>query len=240
MANANQAILNKVRKLLSKTEGNGCTVEEAAAAAGAAQRLLSEHQLSMADVHSNVPEDDEVVQRFQPDIKVQRKLATWKGVLMQAIVTNNSCRFFYQWVDRGFAFRLIGREGDIEICQYMYAHLEREIEMLCKQHLAAGIGFGRRWANSFRMGASTEIARRLREARLAAESHASERALVVVGNRMQKVNAVYSKLGLRTRYANTSQRYDGSGWQAGRNAARNIAMSRALKGGRSVKQIGGK
>jgi hypothetical protein len=46
-------IIDKVKKILLKTEGAGCTPEEAAAALAKAQSLLIEHNLTMSDIHTS-------------------------------------------------------------------------------------------------------------------------------------------------------------------------------------------
>jgi len=46
----NDKLIDRIKKLLTKTEGNGCSKEEAEAALAMASRLMAEHELDMADI----------------------------------------------------------------------------------------------------------------------------------------------------------------------------------------------
>lgn len=54
----NEALIEKVRKLLAKTEGAGCSQAEAESAFKLASRLMAEHNLSMADVEVSGSDDE--------------------------------------------------------------------------------------------------------------------------------------------------------------------------------------
>ena len=74
----------KIEKLLAKTVENGCTMEEAAAAAKMVQKLIGKYHIELAEV-SNETEtaDGEVL-----DVKSVRK---WEIRLVSAIARNMRC-----------------------------------------------------------------------------------------------------------------------------------------------------
>jgi SHS2 domain-containing protein len=69
---ANAQVIERVRKLLAKTTGAGCTPEEAEAAFKTASRIMAEHNLDMAEVEAKeggeqsfIEEDIETLARWE-------------------------------------------------------------------------------------------------------------------------------------------------------------------------------
>ncbi len=63
-------LLNRIKHLLNKTVANGCTEDEAASALSAAQRLMDEHRIAMA----------EIVARGEESIEYTTEVAAEAGV----------------------------------------------------------------------------------------------------------------------------------------------------------------
>ena len=174
-------VLDKIRKLLRLAEGAG-SEGEAAAAAGAAARLMAEHEVAMADLDAGEvadPEDSELV--GEESVDTTGKIVPWRGSLAHSAARLFGCRMFYGCHLRGMGvpYRVVGRPRDIGAVRYTYQYLVREVERLatmaweCQElefKLAAMRGetvYGREtaatWKTSFRLGAATTIAEHFRD-----------------------------------------------------------------------------
>lgn len=170
-------LIDKVRKLRALAESSN--VNEAAAAAAAAERLIQEHNLSEATLHLN--EDDEHVEKANV-VEMGATVATWHSVLLAHLQKAYQCCGFIDRPDGKSVFIAYGRRQDIETLQYQFAFFTSEITRLCERLTK---GKGRTFANSFRLGAVSAIADALFEARRTTRQAASSTALVVVDRRAE-------------------------------------------------------
>lgn len=117
----------KIEKLLAKTVENGCTMEEAAAAAKMVQKLIGKYHIELAEV-SNETEtaDGEVL-----DVKSVRK---WEIRLVSAIARNMRCeaivshRYTAGNVNRKSFVYIIGMDADRKAVILLYNKLRK----ICK------------------------------------------------------------------------------------------------------------
>lgn len=247
-------VIDKVKKLLRLSTSDN--VNEAAAAAARAQSLMDEHRIDQAmfDVSDDGGEpaetDEDVVDHDQDPVEVGRAIASWKGQLLMAVCAVNACKCYrgYQAFEGRYVRNLciIGRPSDVAMVKHLYAYLAHEIERLCRKENRS---YGRTWMNSFRLGAVSEVSRRLR---LAAKNTQDERRKALEGNtkalavldralvRIEQRSADVEKwakenMNLRNRSSGRSNR-DWSGYEAGKEAGRSIDLSpaqrRALGGGK--------
>jgi len=234
-----ESLLKKVQGLLSKTVDNGCSVAEAATAAALAQKLITEHRLSMADLDDSETEEIEhtTVEGF-----ASARTSTWKNTVASGIAKANDCRLYIHTSHsfggkRKRIYKIVGRNSDIEIVNYMFTTVSREIERLCKIEMAVQNGHGKTWANSFKNGAASAVVTKLQAARQEAKDAGSSTAIVRLDNRMAPVNDWLEKnigtLAQRKSPINVNK----SAWSSGYAAGKNITTNTGLTGSKTAKSL---
>lgn len=248
----NEKIVDKIKKLLRLADS--ANVNEAATAAGAAQRLMETYQIDQAMVAledddapgGNV--EDEPIRHFDDDeaLHVWSRLASWKLQLAWAIAAENGCRTFQSHVyshERGRYLRtigIVGRPSHVATVRYLFTYLMAEIDRLCR---TSARGKGRTWANSFRLGAVHEVRKRLAQARLKARDEAREKlagdsvALVRLDQALARIDKfrdtvdawMKEKMNLHASSASRHQT-DRDAWYEGRDAGRGIDLGAGSSG----------
>lgn len=192
------SVIEKICHLLAKTEAAGCSLAEAETAARLAQRLMSQYQLEMADIE--VAGDDTgqgEINSFGIDELSGNRIAPWKKDLITAVAKTNGC---YSYTNKSYAgfsqrnyktvstFMLVGLESDVMMVKAFFISLVNTIEGMSKREQPAGLerGEGRRWAGSFKLGATRAIINRLFEAVSEVKEEAtSSAAIVKVDNKVK-------------------------------------------------------
>jgi hypothetical protein len=242
----NEKIVDKIKKLLRLAES--ANVNEAATAAGAAQRLMEAHQIDQAMVA--LEDDDapvgsvenEPVRQFDDDeaLHVWARLASWKLQLAWTVASENGCRTFQSHVyshKQGRYLRtigIVGRPSHVATVRYLFAYLMAEIDRLCRK---SGRGKGRTWANSFRLGAVHEVRKRLAQARRKARQEARAKlegdtvALVRLDHALARIDEfrntvdAWMKENMNLHAASASRHQtDHDAWHEGREAGRGIDL----------------
>ena len=160
--------LRKIRNLLKLAAS--ADANEAAAAAGRAQRLMDQYQIDQAMAELDAPDeapDEEAVACADPlavDVS-----ATWKKCLAGAVATANGCKV----LNASGRLLIFGKPTDILTTRYLYSFLAREIDRLCDLECA---GCGRTYRNNYRMGAQARIGERLKEQRAELERELRHKA----------------------------------------------------------------
>lgn len=166
-------IIDKVRKLFALATSSN--IHEAAAAAEKAQELIERYALDEALIFSQPdsttstkPRHTETRQDVTSCVIHRRgkNISAWIGQLSGGIASVNRCRC---WWDRGYStseLKACGMPDDLAIVAAMVDHLINEVERLFDETPRPNMsrGAGKSWANSFKLGASSEIVLRLREA----------------------------------------------------------------------------
>lgn len=110
----NNPIIEKIRKLLALA--NSCNEHEAALAASHAQRLLSEHNLAMADIESEQkPQSADKV-----EATVSKTLPKWVRYLSAGVCTAFDCQAIHHPALGKMTF--IGVGADVQIAAYTFAY----------------------------------------------------------------------------------------------------------------------
>jgi hypothetical protein len=154
-------IIDKIRKLLALA--NSGNEHEAALAASHAQRLLSEHNLAMADIEPDFnPQSADKVETAIP-----KTLPKWMRHLSAGICTAFDCQAIHHPADGKMTF--IGVGADVQIAAYTFSYLDKTVRKLCsnymKKHAADNISNRGRelMRQSYYLGAVSTITGRLRE-----------------------------------------------------------------------------
>lgn len=168
-------IRERIRRLLALSESSN--VHEAAAAAAKAQELMSKHQIDQAELAEQAGEVDEPL--LEEDLQVfGRNMVAWEALLGGAVAEANGCDAYNQvWRDETgrqvrAMTRIVGPASAVQSVRYLLAYLTREVGRLCQAERDAGRGEAA-WLNSFRLGASHEIGRRVKAAADAARARAA-------------------------------------------------------------------
>ena len=172
-----KSIIKKIQKLLKLSKCKTGNVNEAAAAAAKATRLMAEHKISTADVLSVAESLDEnpIVQGV---IDSNKRLIPWKLKLLDALVYTNSAALLIQDVKHPSLgvykdgrpktesfYTVLGQESDVKAVQYLYAAYSATIIRLQKQWSASKYRKpSRKELLSFRTGAAVTISDRIRQA----------------------------------------------------------------------------
>ena len=151
-------VLDRVRKLLALAGSDN--VHEAAAAAARAQALITQHRLDdwLTDDASHV---DPITDARDEPLEVFRKLRRWKTVLAAELARANGCVAYTLQRANDQALVLIGRKRDRDAVKALYDDLVVRLEWLSATH---GPGKGKKWHDSFRIGAVHTLSQRLQQA----------------------------------------------------------------------------
>ena len=231
------SILSKLQGLLSKTVDAGCSVQEEATAAAIAQKLLTQYKLTVADL-GGLDNGEKI--NDDTSLYIGNRKVTWKAYLAGTICDVNGCKLYFHWSYAGWSgqrakrqvsFRVIGRNSDIEVVAYFFNYLTNKVEQLCKQAMRRGDGVGKRWSNSFKLGAAEVLCTRLREAAAEAREISTSTAIVKVDTRdaeVQKWAEENLKLRSSTR---TISVIDPDAFATGVAAGRSINLVKGVGGG---------
>ena len=162
-------IIERIRKMLALAANNP-SAEEAAVAAAKAQALIDEHAIDIALLSAQEAPEGAKLQEVEERVVYafnSRNLTHWKVQIAHGVCRASG---LYSWSGWDITKRVVKAAGPLTqlvAAEILTDWLVREVESLWKAHGAKG--FGRSYANSFRMGCAAEISKRLKEA--AAESH---------------------------------------------------------------------
>jgi Protein of unknown function (DUF2786) len=233
-----QTVLDKVRKLL-KLASNNPSQQEAEAAAGKAQELIAQYQLSEALLSlDSTPEqaDTEAIVDFgkmgaalDPESR-----ARWRGVLSVYVADVNACKMY----KNRDGLHIVGRPSDVDTVRYLYAYLVAQVDGLARHH---GRGCGVTWQNNFRLGVVETLGVRLKAAKRKVEDEARagatgtalvrvDQALARIERRMQRTEAAMAEYHPKLRKASYSGvTYNPTARAQGRIAGESINLSRASR-----------
>ncbi|MDD2898323.1 MAG: DUF2786 domain-containing protein [Desulfuromonadaceae bacterium] len=120
-------IIEKIRKLLALSRSSN--EHEAALAASHAQRLLSEHNLAMADIEpDNKPDSADRV-----ETAVSKTLPKWVRHLSAGVCTAFDCQAIHNPAAGKLTF--IGVGADVQIAVYTFTFLDRTVRKLCANYV---------------------------------------------------------------------------------------------------------
>lgn len=125
-----EKILDKINKILAKTQNNN-SQEECEVAFLKAQEILLKNGLSMSDITTTEEEKDVVQDGFEEIPKTEIKT---KGCLAVIIADNFRCKFFVNinTINRKdkHVMTFIGLKSDVEIAKQVYTHVVDTLDNL--------------------------------------------------------------------------------------------------------------
>lgn len=239
------SVMAKVRKMLDLAEGSDKQGEIDAALA-AAQRLMTEHAIEMADV-DKLRDGDKPEQIIKRTVRVGSNgspISSAKGRLSVAVAENNRCRVYRDVNHDDYRLVFVGYESDVDFVEMLWTSLSLQMDTahnIAKASKRDWIN-GRTFRKNFNSGFVSEAHRRLRDmkrenekaieqAAVDAGREAGGTALVLRSREQDVEDFLQANVGkLRRSYSGRSS-YDGHARQAGTTAAAKADYS----GGRTAR-----
>lgn len=239
-------IIDRIQKLLALSTSSN--PHEAATAAAKAAQMMAEYELEEADlrVESGEANSDPIDNTYFDGIDGQRT-STWRNAILQGVIKAFHCHGWYTYVILGEypnrkkenRFKVIGRRANVQTANYMYKYLVNEIKGLAEKAWlefcvfspldAKGI-HGKHWKNSFLLGASNEIYRRLIEqvASEKVESSTDSKAMVLVRQDHKEVDLYFNQVKPKLHNApQTHSRINRDAHDQGKEAGSKVSLGGA-------------
>lgn len=207
---APEDVLTKIQKLLDLQEGAKAigSLEEAANAAEKVQRLLTKHNLEMADVSLHTQKDSTTIDRYEfEDSATKKNEGKWILQLYNVICRNNYCRLV---VTKKFSIDLdkvieipvvVGTKLNVEVVRKLALRLEERIRTFESQAWQRDKYFNKNrnaYRRAYFLGAIMGIDKQLKIAReREMQENNNVRALVVQNDEelQRAMNMLFGNLG---------------------------------------------
>ncbi|MFZ4856089.1 MAG: DUF2786 domain-containing protein [Desulfuromonadaceae bacterium] len=217
-------IIEKIKKLLALASSSN--EHEAALAAGHAQRLLSEHNLAMADIDAtHKPDKADKVETVVP-----KTLPKWLRHLSSSVSTSFDCQTVHYPATGKMVF--IGVGADVEIASYTFSYLHRVVRKLCTNYVRHHVddritGRNRELLKqSYLLGAASTIALRLREQKI--QTPITSTALVPVKEGL--IKQTMSELGKLRTVRSRKSYINAEAYGKGQNDGRQVGINKGIAG----------
>ena len=236
-------IIDRIQKLLALSTSSN--PHEAAVAAAKAAQMMAEYELEEADlrVESGEANPDPIDNTYWDGIDGQRT-STWRNNILQGLGKAFHCHGWYTYELTGEyphrvkhnKFKVVGRRANVQTANYMYLYLEKEISGLAElawldftvfQPLEAKLIHGKHWKNSFLLGASNEIYRRLSEQVQAekVESTNDSKAMVLVRQDHKEVEKYFNQVKPRLHsFGGNTSRINRNSYEQGKEAGAKVNL----------------
>jgi hypothetical protein len=218
----------RLQALRAKTIANGCTEEEALAAAAKVAELLDQHDLSISDLEIREEQCEKSA------IETRKKQRQPIFACVPAIAEYCDCKVWLEKHESGIRYVFFGLRPGIEMAHYVYDVIATAMQSGWEQYLRSQrfIRHRRDEKSSFQFGMAISIAEKLtamKAARDRANRLSSGRDLVVV--RHAVVEAEYEKLNLNLRRGRASgKRVEATAFHAGQAAGQSLALHPGVGG----------
>jgi hypothetical protein len=216
---SNNALLNRVRKLLAKAEAEGVTPAEAQALTAKAAELMAKYGIDRALLAATQPETDQPGDRV---IDIPNPWSRVQAHLLCGIASAMRCQcVVLPRTDPGARIHVFGFASDIERADVLYTSLLVQMwQGLAAADVPAWTRSPRAWHRSWLLGFVTSVVSRVR----AAEQHAATQATqpqapsgshtaLVLTDRRHVIQRTISQAYPQTR--KTRVTYTGSGYGTG-------------------------
>lgn len=225
-----EAIIQKLRALKAKTTANGCTEQEALAAAAAIETLLRKYAIERDELDVREQSASYATQDFNMDARLGRHVR-WVASAISKLTETTA------WFPGGSGqafIRFFGEEPDVEVATYLMAVCERAIEAEWFVYSFAQLGTPDRVEEkSFKDGCASRISERLTEMRKAKEAavNGAGKALVVLTKDMVRKRMLKEvhNIDKFSRGSGRSGARDGQSWAAGRAAGDNVTFHSGVR-----------
>lgn len=228
------SIIEKVQKLLALSKSSNAN--EAATAAALANKLIDQYRLSEADIHQ---ESDDPLIEDSNTIYETGRIVPWKNNLVVALAKHYGCAIYNSLTfpngRKVSHYKLIGRQSDIQITNYMFSWLTMECQRLSEQEAH---GKGRVFVSSYCQGFVRGVIEQLNQSRKEAQSTATSSAIIKIDAREQDAkDFMNSKYNLKNYKTHSAARIDPSAFNAGMNRGKSIHLGGAVSAASGIKML---
>lgn len=215
-----------IRNMLNRTTDRGFTEAEAAEAGEKVGALLAQFDLELTDVLVGEAEVCRQDRLFTDDDMV--------GSIVTGIARLCSLRCYHESGSSPPTFVIFGFERDIQLAQFLWEvtmeALATEWGLFVKEN-----GYARKKRDSFRMGFSARVHKRLVDMRIERDRRNAERAVAsdttdLVLVRDAKVDEEFSKTGIRLVSRGRRTVHDSGSYHAGDAAGSRVSLNTPVNG----------
>lgn len=224
-------IIDKIRKLLALA--NSGNEHEAALAASHVQRLLSEHNLAIADIEADIkPQSADKV-----ETAIAKTMSKWMRHLSAGVCTAFDCQAIHNPAEGKMIF--IGVGADVQIAAYTFTYLDKTVRKLCrnymKNHSSDSISSrGRELVRqSYYLGAVSTITGRLREQKV--QTPITPGALVPV--KKELIKKAMSEMGAIRSVRSRRSYVNSDAYTKGQQDGRQIGISKGISSNSSARKV---
>jgi hypothetical protein len=242
VSEADDTLVERVRKLLDKAESTDNAYEAEAFSAKAAD-LIARHRIDPARLDERAGPGD--------DLSI-RQIAVGRGAyvrgrlnLLGCVAENHDVRMVFKSSPTGSVAILAGRTSDLDLVEVLYASLHTQVAAQMAG-LRRGTGAAtQRERRSFLFGFADRIGEILEESRTRAEaaaqssSHGGAAMALVVRERREEVDEFATESWGRVRSASRPARVAPDGYGRGSDAAEHADVGRVRLSGRGAIGTGG-
>ena len=228
MATVLDKLKGRLQALRAKTIANGCTEEEALAAAAKVAELLDQHDLSISDLEIREEQCEKSA------IETRRKQRQPISVCVPAIAEYCDCKVWMEKDESGIRYVFFGLRPSIEMAHYVYDVIFAAIHSGWDQYVRSQrfIRHRRDEKGAFQFGMAVSIAEKLTDMKIQRDEsnrRSSGRDLVVVRHAI--VDSEYEKLNLNLRQGRASgKKVDATAFHAGQAAGQSLDLHPGLHG----------
>jgi hypothetical protein len=164
-------LLDRVRKLLSKAEDEGCTPAEAEALTAKAAELMARYGIDRALLGAARPETDRAADR---KFGFDRPWADVKAHLLAAVATALRCQCVQTQTTEGTRLHVFGYGSDLERAEILYTSLLVQMaRALAREPVPAAGNGAKAWRRSWMLGYCSAVVARIRAAEESAVASAT-------------------------------------------------------------------
>lgn len=218
VSDARKKMLEKVRAILAKTMGNGCTEEEAMTALAKARELMATYEISEEDVAAFEQEQSAIHKTGPSDpYDIKKNLCTAVGRFTRTSGFNG--------VKNKWGITFVGLESDVIFATWLLDTLQRFVMRALREYQRKNSVNGHRNSNytsaSFVVGCAFRIGEKLKE--LTVETPAKNKEIIAI--ELARNGIVLSK-GRRS-----GKELDERATRAGMNAGDSVRFDRPVGAG---------
>jgi len=168
----NVAIVARIRKLMNLSKNDAASDNEREQSAAHAQRLMMDHNISLATVEAS--QDTSTIIRRMKQARKGYAQYDWQRTLMSSVATVNFAMVTtdFEWKKRRWyrtGFELVGREENVIGASVMFDYLRSTVERLARNHVGGDhLKLMTKKAMSFKTGCAEQLTQRLLERHRAA------------------------------------------------------------------------
>lgn len=224
-------LIKKVQALRALTASSN--LNEAAAAAKAAEKLIQTYALEEAEFEFTNGSNEKVYEDEHPLTNWGQRQTVWQNILLTALGKAYNCEGLLKHKNGKIGYYAVGRPSDISTMRYQFAYFSLEITRLAAA-LAPndlGRGSGKHWYNSFYNGAVKAIVDSLKASKKEVQNTAPSQALAIINKHAQDVADWMKVYHPRHHLVSMGGRFDPNAYSLGEQAGSGLQSKPAMNSG---------